>query len=193
MPVSPATAGSLALLDRAVAYTRGCLRAVPGVPLEAPTPCARWNLGQLLAHLDDSLAALTEAAGGSVDPQPLRQHAQDAPRLVAGLRQRASDLLGAWTARPAAGDVDLGLLSLDSDVLAAAGALEVAVHGWDVGRACGTDHPVPEDLARGLYHVALMLVGPHDRPEPFGLALAPAGTGMADLLLAHLGRSASQR
>ncbi len=36
-------------------------------PATAPTPCAGWTLGHLLAHMEDALDAFTEAAAGRVE------------------------------------------------------------------------------------------------------------------------------
>ena len=65
--MTTALTGAIELLDRALGYTRVVLAGVPGADLDRRTPCRDWNLGQLLAHMDDALDAFTEAAGGAVD------------------------------------------------------------------------------------------------------------------------------
>ena len=50
------------LLERAVVYSRGALASVRPEHLGRPTPCPGWSLGRLLRHMDDSLAAMAEAA-----------------------------------------------------------------------------------------------------------------------------------
>src|SRR2546423_11208778 len=68
-----ATAGGIALLERAINYLLGSLRPVTPEALARPTPCAGWDLRALLAHLDDSLGALTEAVeAGAAWPPPRR-------------------------------------------------------------------------------------------------------------------------
>ena len=64
--------GGVALLERAVGYTLGQLHAVTTADLSRPTPCACWDLRELLEHMDDSLAAVTEAlnVGHSMPPGP---------------------------------------------------------------------------------------------------------------------------
>ncbi len=206
-----------ALLERAVAYTRASLQLVPDADLGARTPCVRWDLLALLRHMDDSLAAFTEVAEiGSVELEPVLDPVLDpvpdpvldpvldpapdpapdlgrsgpAGVLTERLRARACALVGAWAHDPAPTDVRVAGHPVRSDVLAAAGSLEIAVHGWDVARACGADRPLPAGLARELLQVAGWLVTAADRParfaEPVDLGRdAPPGTR----LLALLGRS----
>ena len=73
--------------------------------------------------------------------------------------------------------------------MTSAGAVEVVVHGWGVGRACGQDRPIPSGLAEDLLPLVPLSVGNADRPARFGPVvtaspLAPAG----DQLVAFLGR-----
>ncbi|MCW2781628.1 MAG: hypothetical protein JWR35_2077 [Marmoricola sp.] len=182
----------IALLDRAINYTRGCLALVAETELSAPTPCARWDLQALLEHMNDSLAAFTEAAEiGYVDLAPVRG-LPEADRLVESLKLRACVALGAWTSRITCAPIGVGDAALGEGPLAAVGALEISVHGWDVAQACGIDRPIPEDLAAHLYDVALDLVTTADRPHRFANPIDPADLddpSASTRLLAHLGRS----
>ena len=177
-----------ALLERAVGYTRSCLALLPRAAPDAPTPCAEWDLTRLLRHMDDALAAFTEAAEtGYVAPQgPAEEHPA---LLAASLRDRACRLLGAWAHEPGRPAVSVVGHDLSTTVLAATGALEIAVHGWDVARACGEDHPIPEELAEALLQVAPLVVGPDDRPGRFAAAYdVPPTATASDRLLAFVGR-----
>jgi uncharacterized protein (TIGR03086 family) len=187
-PPPVTTLRSVALLERAIGYTRSALSLVQEHLLDDPTPCEDWDLRALLEHMDDSLAAFTEAAAvGRVDLEPLR-HAPDAVRLVGSLRLRACDALGAWTNTDGDEPVLVGATPLDASVLAAVGALEIAVHGWDVCRACGVDQPIPPSLAEALLGVAVDVVGGGDRTERFGPARQTDSADPAERLLAFLGR-----
>jgi hypothetical protein len=83
-----------------------------------------------------------------------------------------------------------GGLDLMSTLLVATAALEVTVHGWDVGRATGECAAIPPELARELLPVAERVVGPADRGVRFA-APRPVAPDAADdvRLLAHLGRT----
>jgi uncharacterized protein (TIGR03086 family) len=180
------------LLERAVGYTRGCLALVGSADLAAPTPCRRWDLAALLHHMDDALAAFTDAAEiGYVDvvPVPSTGVPSEAVLVVDRLKRRACAVLAAWTHHPGPGVVAVGDRRLHSDVLAAAGALEITVHGWDVAQACGSPLPVPGPLAVALLEVVPLLVSADDRPHRFAapVDVAPhASPGTR--LLAALGR-----
>ena len=77
-------------------------------------------------------------------------------------------------------------------LVVAAAALEITVHGWDVGRAIGSDRPDPGRLAAGLLPVARG--AGHGRPTAARSSSAPRpvpAEAPADLrLLGFLGRDA---
>jgi len=68
--------------------------------------------------------------------------------------------------------------------------VEVAVHGWDVARACGQDRPLPPALAGELHELCILLVDDGDRPHRFGPEVElPSTANAGDRLLALLGRT----
>ena len=197
MTASPADATrALELLERALAYTRGTLNEVRDDDLDRPTPCARWDLRDLLLHMDDALDAFTEGAHGRVGvvAEP------SAAWHVATLQRKACGLLGAWSNQPppgpGSGPVALvGDQPLRRPLLARAAAVEIAVHGWDVGAATGRGGALPESLARELLHTAWLLIDDADRSDSsvggqrFAAALSTgAHASYNDRLLAFAGR-----
>jgi len=177
------------LLDRSLAYTRGTLADVGPDHLERPTPCAGWNLGRLLAHMEDALDAFIEAAAGRVQVDTV----PETGTRVDALREKACALLGAWAAaRPVPRPIAVGDADLDSPTLVAAAALEITVHGWDVGQATGRGSRIPDDLASGLLVVATRVIGPGDRGRAFADPRPiPPGAPPDDRLLAWTGRPPS--
>ncbi len=182
--------GGVGLLERAVDYALGSLDDVTPAHLAYPTPCAEWDLRALLDHLNDSLLALHEAASiGRVYPDAGDWAQTQGVDPVALLRDRASRLVGAWTAPRPRREVSVGELELTAAVLTTAGAFEVAVHGWDVAAACGRTRPIPAGLAEEMLDLADLLVTPADRPARFATAVAaPNGATPGDRLVAFLGR-----
>jgi uncharacterized protein (TIGR03086 family) len=179
---------SVAVLDSALAYTHVALQRARTSPSDLPTPCAQWDLGRLLTHMDDDLDAFTEAATGRVAGAPSPATMPVAAR-VGRLQDKACALLGTWsTARPTP-DVGIGDQQLPTDLLVMAAALEIAVHGWDVGQVVAGGPPIPEELAARLLPVAQAVVGPEDRPARFAPAATPPRDASYDeRLRAFLGR-----
>jgi uncharacterized protein (TIGR03086 family) len=192
-PTPPATADaslleSLELLERSIGYTRLALQQVTPAMLCLPTPCGPWRLGMLLEHMADSLDALTEAADlghVALDVPPGPASPVDA---VERLRVRACSLLGAWSRVARDDEVLVGDRPLASSALARAGALEVAVHGWDVSQATGSREPIPAALARDLLTWVDVLVTDADRPHRFDHPLDGPTIGPSSRLLRRLGR-----
>jgi uncharacterized protein (TIGR03083 family) len=175
------------LLDRALAWARPALAAVPGHDTSAPTPCAAWDLSELLAHMVDGLTAFIEAAAGAVAAPTPRALPRD-PALLAGqLLDLGCGVLGEWTVRgPGSCRVGPGLIA--TDALVEVAALEVAIHGWDLSCVSTPRRELPPALAAALLPVAVRRVGPADRPGRFGPIVDGAGRGPAPALLNHLGR-----
>jgi uncharacterized protein (TIGR03086 family) len=178
----------VAVLERSVAYCLGSVSLVAPPMLARPTPCAGWNLRDLLEHVIDSMAALEEAvATGRVTMTPPAEAGDVLPRV----RERASRLVGAWAQACGASLVRVQEARLSSPLVAGAGAIELAVHGWDVARACQADRPIPADLADELLDLAVVLIRAGDRPGRFGRPVALRGDAPppGDQLLAFLGRT----
>jgi len=176
------------LLERAVDYTRLRLEDVTPAALTNPTPCRDWDLGQLLDHMDDALDAFTEASAGRIrlEPTPV------SGGVLERLRAKACRLIEAWSTPYDGSGVLVADLSLPTQLVLSAGALEVAVHGWDVGQATGRPAAIPAGLARELLPVARMLVGEADRPGRFGPEVPAVPQGPEahpdQVLLGFLGR-----
>jgi uncharacterized protein (TIGR03086 family) len=181
--VTTALTSAVELLERSLGYTRMALAGAARADLAAPTPCREWRLRDLLSHMDDSLDAFIEAAGGRVALTPA-----GATPGVAVLQQKACALLGVWSGAGPPG-VSVGKVDLATDLLVATAALEVTVHGWDVAQATGARTPIPDQLAHDLLPVARRTVTEDDRGVRFAPALPePIGAGADARLLAYLGR-----
>ena len=175
------------LLDRSLAYTRVALAAVRPTTLTRRTPCVRWDLGALLAHMDDALDAFLKAAGGIVAAAPAWTGA-GRPTALDSLQHKASALLGTWSAAgPAHDSVLVGGAAVDTGLLVAAASLELNVHGWDVAAALDLHHPVPDALAAALLPVARATADAQHFAAPLPV---PRGAPDDVRLLAALGRTA---
>jgi uncharacterized protein (TIGR03086 family) len=189
-PDTAAQIGGVALLERAMGYTLGNLNLVTPAVLGRPTPCADWDVRTLLVHMADSLDVLCDAVDiGVVPAGPIRRDGGAAAELVSAVRDRACRLLAAWTGIAKPATVSVYGRPLSSTIVASTGALEVAVHGWDVARGCGHDRAIHPSLAEELGELALLIVTREDRPHRFGLPVAVAqDASPSDQLVAMLGR-----
>jgi uncharacterized protein (TIGR03086 family) len=151
-----------------------------------------WDLGQLLEHINESLAALHEGmATGRVGLGPGAETARDpAAGLVTTLRYRAERLLG--TSGGIGGQhrvVGIADRCLDGDIMEALGAVEMAVHGWDIARGCGCHRPIPPALATAILDIVPLVVTDATRYVRFAAPVPVAEhASPSDRLVAALGR-----
>ena len=186
-----APSGATALLAGAISYAlSACVQVAPG-EMTLPTPCADWDLAALLAHLAASMADLEAAIRtGHLDLDPGQAAAQDVDDdPVEVLRDRAANLLFACYAHHSRDRfVLVGGLPLPAGIVACPGAVEIAVHGWDVSAARGRGSPIPPALATRMLRLSPLLVTGRE-----GLFAAPvrvpAQASPGDQLVAYLGRS----
>ena len=187
--------GAIGLLAGAVSYMLGvCAPLGPG-EMALPTPCPHWDLARLLSHLCESMADLEAALRTGrldLDGPPGRTGGDP----VEALRGRAAELLcvGYCYGGPER-FVAVGGLPIPAGVVACTGAVEIAVHGWDVsaararaGRAGGVrETPIPAALATRMLRLGPLLVA--GREGLFGVPVeVPAQASPGDRLVGYLGR-----
>lgn len=183
------------LLHHGNAWTADRIAAVAAADLDAPTPCGRWNLRQLLDHLIDTHGAFTDAvAGPAGDVAPARSPARS-PARTAGVEPWSSafaDLAArsrhGW-ATPGALDrtYELRFGTMPGEIAASANLLEVVVHGWDIGQATGEAIDIPDELAQPILDFARAAIGDAQRGEQFDADLGIGDTA-SERLVAFLGR-----
>ena len=178
------------LLDRAISYAVSAAGDVTTALLPRPTPCQGWDLGMLLRHACESLTALRSGIVtgyvGLIPASPDRDLAADPARAF---RDGAGQLLAARvSSRPRV--IEVADLPVPAIVIECAGALEIAIHGWDISQASGQRRPVPGALAIDLLAVAPLLIPETARHPLFAapVRLTPQASP-ADQLIAFLGRN----
>jgi uncharacterized protein (TIGR03086 family) len=179
------------LLAGAISYTLGvCAPVTPG-EMSLPTPCAQWDLNALLAHLGESMADLEAGIRTgrlAVDTEDPR-HEPDPGDPLEVLRDRAADLLCVcFGFRGPERFVAVGGLPMSSGLVACTGAIEIAVHGWDVSAAVGRVCPIPPRLATRMLGLCPLLVAGREGlfAEPVEV---PAQASPCDRLVGFLGRN----
>jgi uncharacterized protein (TIGR03086 family) len=187
-----ALTGAPELLEQAVGYALSTTAQTTPQLLPLATPCAGWDLRTLLLHVSDSLGVLTDALqAGQISAGPLPGHEPTTEAdPVACLRRQARDLLGACTAASVEEHlVAIADRELTTSMVAAAGAIEIAVHSWDISAACGACQPVPPGLAAALLPLAPLLIPRASRVGLFADPVpVPEAACPGDRLVAFLGR-----
>jgi uncharacterized protein (TIGR03086 family) len=175
-----ASVEAVVVLSRALDQAGDVLAAVHPDQLARPTPCADWDVAQLIGHLVAApVRFLQMARGGEPDwsavPQPVTAG------WAADFRSHADDLIHHWHQ---AGDAaDAGQVDWQT--------AEIAVHTWDVVRATGQSPRLllPEVAERGLAFMSAMLT-PENRGEVFGPPVqVPDDAPVYDRLAAFAGRA----
>lgn len=174
--------------------------------LDRPTPCAGWDLAELLTHMTvqhKGFAAAARGAGADL--------AVWAPATVAGAVRvdpggayaaAAAEVLEAFAADGVL-EATFTLPEFGQDA-AVPGAMAIGfhfvdyvVHGWDVARSIDAPFVLPADVTAAVLPLALAVPDGEIRDmdnSPFAHAVA-AHEGASDLdrVLTHLGRSPDWR
>jgi uncharacterized protein (TIGR03086 family) len=129
--------GAIGLLAGAISYMLGVCAPIGTAEMTLPTPCPDWDLALLLGHLCQSMADLeTALRTGRLDlTEPVGRAGGDP---VEALRDGAAQLLCAGYCYGGPDCfVAVGGLPVPAGLVACTGAVEIAVHGWDVSVARG--------------------------------------------------------
>jgi uncharacterized protein (TIGR03086 family) len=180
-------------LDQALRSTQGILAKVEAAHLDAPTPCASWNVGELINHFIGTTRWWAIMVTGEGDPADANYAAGD---YAAAYEEAIATVVAAFDADGVLGrSVRLPFGEFPATVVLGMAATEGFTHGWDLARAIGYPADLDPGLATELLSHARLATtdafrGP-DGQAPFGpAAQAPAGAGPADQLAAFLGRPA---
>jgi uncharacterized protein (TIGR03086 family) len=186
----------------AVLATVDIVAAVVPEDLRRPTPCAGWNLADLLAHMTVQHRGFAAAARGRGADLGVWQPAAVADAVAADpagtYAVAAADVVEAF----AADDVLDATFTLPELGPGAAfpGALAIGfhfvdyvVHGWDVARTVGLPFQPRADVVAAALPLALAVPDGVARAAlggAFGTALAATDAASdLDRILSHLGRS----
>ncbi|MFF3325297.1 TIGR03086 family metal-binding protein [Streptomyces sp. NPDC002889] len=160
----------------------GMARLAAGVDdarLEDPTPCPRYAVRELLAHVVGLSSAFRDAArkdsgpATNTDPGTVKWVLDDdwrtrLPRLL-------DELVAAWRAPGAwEGDTQAGGITFPAAIAGRVALNELLVHGWDLARATGQEYAPDEASLEVSY--ALMAPSADDpaRGGMFGPVVAVA-------------------
>src|SRR5580704_10141233 len=134
-------------LGRAFASTRAVLVQVQAGQLEAPTPCASWDVRALIEHFTGSARWAAAAIGG----EEAAGEDRAAVDFIAAYDQAINGALVAFGADGAlAKAVTLPWGEFSGAALMWLAVNDQFVHGWDLARAIGHDTDLDSRLADEL-------------------------------------------
>ena len=175
--------------------------AVNADDLARPTPCAGWNLADLLTHMTvqhHGFAAAARGHGADLDVwNPATVADAVAADPAAAYSAAANDVLDAFAADGVL-DATFALPEFGPGATFP-GAMAIGfhfvdyvVHGWDVARTLDSGFALPDEVVAAALPLALAVPDGEIRAvdkAPFGPAVATSGAvSDLDRILAHLGR-----
>jgi uncharacterized protein (TIGR03086 family) len=181
----------LAMHRRALATASSFVERVDATDLTRPTPCAGWDLRQLLEHMVGQHLGFTEVVRTGAAPLDAYH---PVPFTRPAWQASVDDLVAAF----AAADLDARVVAVELHpthplpiaVLLGAQLLDTVVHTWDVAAALGEPYTPPSDVADAVLAVAAAIPDDEGRERP-GAAFAHAvatGDGTWERALGLLGR-----
>jgi uncharacterized protein (TIGR03086 family) len=168
--------------------------------LSRPTPCADWNLADLLAHMTAQHRGFAAAARGHGADEEIWKADTVADTVQtdpAGTYAGAAhDVLEAFAADGATettfalpefgpGATFPGALAIGFHFV------DYVVHGWDVAAAMGAPYQLPDDVVAAVLPLVMAIPDGDFRGSsgvPFDRAVNSSGATDFDRILAHLGR-----
>ncbi|MDP9869557.1 MULTISPECIES: TIGR03086 family metal-binding protein [Streptosporangium] len=183
-------------LDRRALEAAGRLVAQAGPEhLTGPTPCAAWNLGELLRHMVSENRGFAAAAAGL----PADRSTWDSGELGTDPHRAYQESAAAVTAAFAAQDVhDRQVEVREFGVFPGRAAMgmhfvDFLVHGWDIAASVGAPYSPDEESAAVALAIASRWAdapGLRGPGGPFGVRVpVPADVSDFERLLGLLGRS----
>ena len=190
----------------AVTATVEIVSGVTAADLDRPTPCAGWNLADLLTHMTVQHRGFAAAARGAGADLALWEPATVAEAVCAdpngAYAAAAAEVLAAFAVDGVL-DATFALPEFGQDA-AVPGAMAIGfhfvdyvVHGWDVARSIGAPFTLPAEVIDAVLPLAFAVPDGEFRDmdnSPFARAVAqPDDATDLERVLRHLGRSPAWR
>jgi uncharacterized protein (TIGR03086 family) len=179
-------------LQQAVNSTRAVLSNVTAEQLAATTPCASWNVGELIDHIIGGHVFF--AAGVSGEPPVGADAEYSSGDFMAAFDEATAKSLAAFGGEGVMEQmITMPFGEMPGSALMGLAATDTFTHGWDLAKATGQSTDMEPEFAAGMLAQSKTAISDAFRgPEgaPFG-AEQQAGEGAtnADQLAAFLGRT----
>jgi uncharacterized protein (TIGR03086 family) len=143
-----------ALMAAAAAETARVVNGAPGTgTLDAPTPCADWDLRTLLNHtiLWTAYSAERRAYGQNVAEELMSKDFTADPGFAQDYQAQVGKAVQAWS-DPEAWEGDRSVMGSATPAadIAAMLIMEMVLHGWDIAEATGQNYRCDDALAEAV-------------------------------------------
>ncbi|NNE73773.1 MAG: TIGR03086 family protein [Acidimicrobiales bacterium] len=178
------------ILGQAQSIAAQVMANVSADQLENSTPCAKWNVGQLIDHLVGS----QHWARAGVDGSEMQSGDGASQGDYNAAFAEAADAAKAAFAEEGAMErtVNPGFGDMPAAALLGLAVTDTFTHAWDLATATGQDNNLAPEMAQQLLAASQQSIQPAFRSEEgdiFGLEQqAPEGANAASQLAAFLGR-----
>jgi uncharacterized protein (TIGR03086 family) len=175
-------------IEEATAHAGKIVKGVKQDQLSNTTPCAEYDVRDLLNHMIGGLEMLGEAASGGKPAMPEGDQFGDDP--AATYDERRAKLVQAVKGEGVFDrNWEMPFGSLPGQMMAAIAYMEHVTHAWDLAKATGQDTTIPEAMARDV----LEIVKPMDQmlrmPGVCGPQVqVPDDAPLTDQLVGFMGR-----
>ena len=180
---SPTELDRLSAAEASLAVCQSVLRGMSDSDGTLPTPCAKFNVDDLVTHLLGSISHLGAIAGTEIEPGDGISEVR-----VADASQRA---LEAWRKRGVDGQVAFGSMEVPATMAVGILSLELLVHAWDFAQASSQELVVSPVLSEYVLGLARETIAPQMRDGDRFAAEVDAGVDADNLqrLVAFTGRA----
>jgi uncharacterized protein (TIGR03086 family) len=181
---------ALAQIDVILPTFQQLAAETPPDQLDRPTPCEKWTVRDLLAHIIEGSTTFAAAVRGDDPPDDVRL---------------GPDAVVAATANAALADIDAAFRSpgalertvatpfgeMRGDTFARLLVFDLLMHSWDLATATGKPLDVPDELVAEVDGFARAALTPDLRgPDTFGPEVTPSdGATPLERVVAFSGRS----
>ncbi|MCX6399930.1 MAG: TIGR03086 family metal-binding protein [Propionibacteriales bacterium] len=179
---APEGMNEIVAAEATLAVLQGVLRQVVPADREKPTPCAEFNLHELVEHLLGSLVSLGGMAGADL----VRA---DGVTLEDTVSTVASDAIEAWRRRGLDGFATSPFGEAPAPMLAGIISIELLLHAWDVAQTTGATITVSDAVVEYVGTLAEKVI-PGGRGRAFAdEVVADADADALTRLAAYSGRT----
>ena len=180
------------VLERACRSTAAILEMVRSADLDRSTPCASWNVRDVVNHIVGGTGYFAELAEKGAVTDRGDDGDCTATDFAAAFRREAGRLVAAFRAPGAmTKPMKLPFGELPGSVCVWIAAGDIFTHGWDLAKATGQPTEGDPELATWALAGAKRILPPESRGDdvPFGPVVSvPSGSGPYAQLAAWLGR-----